>query len=91
MALLDEASTTHPWVEEQVYVLVKKNLILLIPCTKVLQELVSLFHDLLHSDIFALMQRTYNGTRDSSHWFKRRCVRYVFSLCPIYIFLIILQ
>lgn len=42
--------------------LVKKNLILLIPRAEVLQELVSQFHDLLHSDILSLMQITYNQT-----------------------------
>lgn len=46
--------STHPRVEKQVDVLVEKSLILLISCTEVLQELMSQFHDLLHSDIFTL-------------------------------------
>ena len=49
---------THPWVEEQVDVLVEKSLVLLIPCTEVLQKLMSCFHDLLHSDVLALTQIT---------------------------------
>lgn len=36
----------------------EKSLILLISCTEVLQELMSQFHDLLHSDIFTLKQET---------------------------------
>ncbi len=42
--------------------LVEKSLILLIPSTEILQELVSQFHDLLHSDILALMQITQSQT-----------------------------
>lgn len=38
--------------------LVEKGLIRLIPCTEILQELVSQFHDLLHLDILTLMQIT---------------------------------
>lgn len=47
--------TTHPWVKKQVDMLVEKSLILLVACTEILQELVSQFHDILHSDIFTLL------------------------------------
>lgn len=49
--------TTHPRVEKQVDVLVEKSLILLISCTEVLQELMSQFHDLLHSNILTLINK----------------------------------
>lgn len=45
---------THPWIEKEVNVLVEQGLVLLVPSTEVLQELVSQFHDLLHSNILAL-------------------------------------
>lgn len=54
MASLSKIVSTHPRVEKQVDVLMEKSLILLISCTKVLQELMSQFHDVLHSDIFTL-------------------------------------
>ena len=44
----------YSWVEEQVDVLVQKCLVLLVPSAKVLQELMSQSHDLLHADILAL-------------------------------------
>lgn len=50
--------TTHPRVEKQVDVLVEKSLILLISCTEILQELMSQFHDLLHSNILALTNKS---------------------------------
>lgn len=50
--------STHPRVKKQVDVLVEKSLILLISCTEVLQELMSQFHNLLHSDIFTLKCKT---------------------------------
>lgn len=37
----------------------EKNLILLISCTEVLQELMSQFHDILHSDIFTLKRKIF--------------------------------
>lgn len=46
--------STHPWVEEQVNVLVQQDLVLLVPCTEVLEELMSQLHDLLHADVLAL-------------------------------------
>lgn len=52
---------THPWVKKQVDVFVEKNLILLISCTEILQELMSQFHDLLHSNILALMHKNKVG------------------------------
>lgn len=54
--------STHPRVKKQVDVLVEKSLILLISCTEILQELMSQFHDLLHSDILALMHKTQGQT-----------------------------
>lgn len=49
--------STHPRVKKQVDVLVEKSLILLISCTEILQELMSQFHNLLHSDIFTLKRK----------------------------------
>lgn len=55
---LRETVSTHPRVKKQVDVLVEKSLILLISCTEILQELMSQFHNLLHSDIFTLKRKT---------------------------------
>lgn len=49
-----EVCSTHPRVKKQVDVFVEESLILLISCTKILQELMSQFHDFLHSDILTL-------------------------------------
>ena len=48
--------------------LVEKSLVLLIPCTEILQKLVSQFHDLLHADILTLLQITQNQSQISSHF-----------------------
>lgn len=55
---LRQTVSTHPRVKKQVDVLVKKSLILLISGTEILQELMSQFHNLLHSDIFTLKHKT---------------------------------
>lgn len=55
---LRQTVSTHPRVKKQVDVLVEKSLILLISCTEILQELMSQFHNLLHSDIFTLKRKT---------------------------------
>ena len=39
--------------------LMEESLILLIPGTEILEELVSQFHDLLHSDILTLVHITH--------------------------------
>lgn len=56
MEVLGDPSAPHPRVQEQVDVLVEKSLVLLVAGAEVLQELVSQFHDLLHSDVFTLSQ-----------------------------------
>jgi len=38
--------------------LVEKSLVLLVSCTEILQKLVSLLHDLLHSNILTLVPTT---------------------------------
>lgn len=55
---LRQTVSTHPRVKKQVDVLVEKSLILLISGTEILQELMSQFHNLLHSDIFTLKRKT---------------------------------
>ena len=48
------SGAAHPRVEEQIDVFVKEGLVLLVPCTEVLQELVGQFHYLLHADVLPL-------------------------------------
>lgn len=51
---MSQCSLSHPRVEEQVDVFVEQSLVLLVPCTEVLEELMSQLHDLLHADVLAL-------------------------------------
>jgi hypothetical protein len=49
-------------------VFVKQGLVLLVPCTEVLQELVGQFHDLLHTHILPLETTpTMKGWRAQKH------------------------
>lgn len=48
---------SYPWVKEQVYVLVQQGLVLLVPSTEVLQELVCELHYLLHPRVFSLTKK----------------------------------
>lgn len=58
MSYKSVCSATHTRVKKQVDVFVEKCLILLVSSTEILQELMSQFHDLLHSDILALIHKT---------------------------------
>lgn len=46
---------------------VEKCLVLLVPCTEILQELMSQFHNFLHPDIFTLVKITMGLTFDGSN------------------------
>ena len=63
------STPAYPGVEEQVDVFVKENLVLLVPRTKVLQELMSQLHDLLHAHILTL-EDVVEGIR-----IRRSCMR----------------
>ena len=63
------STPAYPGVEEQVDVFVKENLVLLVPRTKVLQELMSQLHDLLHAHILTL-EDVVEGIR-----IRRPCMR----------------
>lgn len=39
----------HPWVKEQIDVLVKQSLVLLVSRTEILQKLMGELHDILHA------------------------------------------
>lgn len=56
----------YPWIEKQVDMFVEQSLILLIPCTEILQKLMSRFHDFQHSDIFILDFNELNISNDFS-------------------------
>lgn len=47
-------AAAHPWVEEEVDVLVQEGLVLLVSSTEVLQKLVGQLHDVLHAQVFPL-------------------------------------
>lgn len=49
--------STHSWVKKQVDVFMEESLVLLVSCTEVLQEFMSQFHDLLHTNILTLVAK----------------------------------
>lgn len=52
------AAAAHPWVEEEVDVLVQEGLVLLVSSTEVLQKLVGQLHDVLHAQVFPLKEES---------------------------------
>lgn len=52
--LLCLVRAAHARVEEEIDVLVQQRLVLLVPCTEVLEKLVGQLHDILHAQVFSL-------------------------------------
>lgn len=52
---------------------VKQSLVLLVPRAEVLQELMSQFHDLLHSDILALVKKAQRKNSCYIRYFDLKC------------------
>lgn len=50
-----ELGNTYSWIEEEIQMFVKQNLILLITEAEILQKLMSQSHELIHANVFLLI------------------------------------